>query len=133
VWKSFLRGLNPINYMELPQLRDKAPRLEAARQAMGQTLALARRMNLAAMSPRSDLASSKYCLADPGTEYLVYLPDGGAVTVDLSATCGMLQAEWRHPVSGTVTPGGPVTGGARRALTPPFNSDAVLYLHAHEQ
>ena len=53
-------------------------------------------MNLAAMTPRSTLASSRYCLADPGKEYLVYLPDGGEVTVDLSAASGSLAVEWNR-------------------------------------
>ena len=41
------------------------------------------------MSPHSDLASSRYCLASPVTNsaaYLVHLPAGGSVMVDLSNT-----------------------------------------------
>ena len=44
------------------------------RRAMGHTLAYANRMNLATMTPRDNLASSGYCLANPGEEYLIYLP-----------------------------------------------------------
>ena len=40
---------------------------------MGMTLAYANRMNLVAMRPR-EIASSGYCLANPGEEYLVYVP-----------------------------------------------------------
>jgi len=35
-------------------------------------------MNLSAMKPRPELASSHYCLANPGEEYLVFLPKGGS-------------------------------------------------------
>ena len=59
----------------------------------GYTLALARRMNLAACTPQGSLASTAYCLADPGREYVVYLPSGGKVTVDLSAAKGGLAVE----------------------------------------
>ena len=38
------------------------------------TLAYANRMNLSSMRPRGDLASSGYCLANPGEEYLIYVP-----------------------------------------------------------
>jgi Family of unknown function (DUF6298) len=73
VWKSFLRGLNPIYMDDLGEDSERATK-EEARMAMGDTLRYATRMNLAAMVPRQDLASTTYCLADPGVEYLVYLP-----------------------------------------------------------
>jgi len=35
------------------------------------------------MAPRADLASTHYCLANRGVEYLIYLREGSKVTVDL--------------------------------------------------
>ncbi len=78
--------------------------------------------------PASELASTGYCLADPGREYLVYLPDGGAVTVDLSGAKGKLSSEWTHPITGKITAGEAVEGGKRRTFKAPFDGDAVLYL-----
>jgi len=135
IWKAFTRGHNPI-YMDplwgyIPDKglwKGQAERGEGARVAMGQTRRMAERVNLVAMVPRGDLASSKYCLANPGVEYVVYLPDGGQVTVDLSTAKGMLQAEWIDPVEGTVRPAAPVQGGGERRLQMPFNGDAVLHL-----
>ena len=69
VWKSFTRGLNPIFMDPL-----EVPHWESVRQTMGLTLACTDRMDLSAMRPRGDLASSGYCLANPGEEYLVYVP-----------------------------------------------------------
>jgi hypothetical protein len=137
VWKSFLRGLNLL-YMDAYDGQEEVtrinapkfdPRWEPVRKAMGHTLTMARRVNLAAMVPRGDLASSGYCLADPGKEYLVYLPSGGEGTVDLSAAARDLVVEWLHPVEGTITPGGKTAGGAKRAFTAPFSGDAILYIH----
>jgi hypothetical protein len=85
-------------------------------------------MNLADLTPRCELASTQYCLAHPGQEYLVYLPDGGEVTVDLSAAAGPLAVEWMPPVEGVLTPGGTAEGGAARTFTAPFAGDAVLVL-----
>jgi hypothetical protein len=48
---------------------------EPVRRAMGVTRRLAERVNLATLVPRPELASSRYCLAHPGQEYLVDLPD----------------------------------------------------------
>lgn len=142
VWKSFLRGLNPLfmdpyreaegepsiwtdHLTEEPRLD---PRWDPIRRSLGHTRRLAERMDLARATPHNELASSQYCLAQPGVEYLVYLPDGGEVTVDLTAAAGALEVEWMHPVEGVLTPGGTVDGGANRTFRPPFEGDAVLYL-----
>lgn len=123
IWRSFLRGLNPI-------VMDwwNGVQWDPIRRAMGQTRRMAERMNLAAMTPRGDLASSGYCLSNPGKEYLVYVAGGGEVTVDLSAASGPLAVEWIHPVEGTITPREPITGGAKHSLRAPFAGEAVLYL-----
>jgi hypothetical protein len=130
VWKSLLRGHNPL-FMDpydgsvLGQPGDR--RWEPIRQALGQARAYAQRINLAAMSPHNDLASTNYCLADPGNEYLVYLPSGGRVTVDLSAAKGELAVEWFDPANDQVTRG-TVRGGSPAELTAPFPGPAVLLL-----
>ena len=80
------------------------------------------------MVPRNDLTSTRYCLAHPGTEYLVYAPDGGEVTVDLLAASGTLVVEWFDPKTGLRTDGEPTTGGASRSFAALFDGDAVLYI-----
>jgi hypothetical protein len=94
---------------------------------MGDTRTYASRINLAAMTPRGELASTGYCLANPGQEYLFYLPSGGTVTVDLSAAKQKLTFEWFNPSSGKSTKIGTTSGG-RREFKAPFLGDAVLYL-----
>ena len=44
------------------------------------------------------------CLANPGREYLVYLPDGGEVQLDLTKAPGKFAVEWMHAISGKTTP-----------------------------
>lgn len=123
-WKNFTRGYNASLLIVIP---DKAGWNEA-RRALGDTRSLATRINLVAMTPRNNLASSKYCLADAGKEYLVYLPSGGNVSVDLSAALGELAVEWFNPVTGKTQNSKAVHGGARRDFKAPFEGDAVLYL-----
>jgi hypothetical protein len=136
VWKSFLRGYNVIfmdPYRSTEMKNDLGLDVESARKAMGQTLAMARRLELGSVSPRNDLASTGYCLAAPGRQYLVYLPDGGAVTVDLSAAERPLYVEWLHPLDSSVTRGEPAPGGTKREFQAPFGGDAVLFLSATER
>ena len=131
VWKSFLRGLNPL-FMDpydgvvLGKRFDR--KWDPVRRAMGHTLRYADRMNLAAMTPRGKLASTRYCLAEPGRAYLVYLPSGGKATVDLSAVAGELAVEWFNPKTGKARKPTKTRGGAKREFTAPFGGDAVVYI-----
>jgi len=125
VWKAFTRGMNPV-YMDTWEASEA--KLEATRKALGHVVTLAKKMNLSAMTPGDDLASSRYCLANPGQEYLIYLPEGGTVKVDLAAASGPLELEWVHPVDGTGRPAGTVAGGGWRVMKVPFAGDAVLHL-----
>jgi Family of unknown function (DUF6298)/Putative collagen-binding domain of a collagenase len=131
VWKAFVRGHNPIfmdPYDHSVLARGSPDDWNPLRQAMGHSRRLARRIDLARMAPREDLASSKYCLANPGMEYVVYLPGGGEVEVDLSAAAGPLAVEWIHPTEGTIQRSGQAVGGSKQRFRSPFSGDAVLYL-----
>jgi hypothetical protein len=137
VWKAFLRGHNVL-FMDPYDDPAWAPILagqgvgvrdaEAPRRAMGHARTCATRLDLAASRPAGELASTGYCLAVPGRQYLVYLPDGGAATVDLSGTRGKLSVEWIHPITGKITPGDAIEGGGQRTLKAPFTGDAVLFV-----
>ena len=130
VWKSFLRGHHPIlmDWMQKPSPWYSPSDQESMRKAMGQTRLVADRINLAGMVPLNQLASTRYCLANPGREYLLYLPGGGDVSLDLSAASGPLSVEWIHPVEGAVSSGEPIMGGAKCTLQTPFAGEAVVYL-----
>ena len=89
------------------------------------------KLDLVKMTPQGNLSSTGYCLADnvaAGAEYLVYAPNGGSFTVNLSATTHVLNVEWFNPSTGTTSSAGLVTGGTTVSFTPPFSGDAVLYL-----
>lgn len=138
VWISFTSGENPL-FMDVWNCAPwwypndcERPEWPSLRDNLGYTRDYALRMNLTAMTPQPTLASTAHCLANAaaqGAEYLVYLPTGGEVEVDLHATPGALQVEWFNPESGKITPGEMVIGGERQAFTAPFSGDAVLYLY----
>ena len=127
VWESFMRGLNPI-YLESDLANPSAD--ENVRNSMGYTLKYSQLVDLSSMSPNSELCSSGYCLINPGREYLVYLPTGGTVRVDLSAASGNFVATWFSPITGRTTSGGTVSAGIPILFTSPIAGDAVLYLKA---
>ena len=122
VWKSFLRGLNPI-YMD--PYGDTAD--ETVRDSMGYTLEYAKKMNLVNMVPRNDLSSTGYCLANPGSEYLIYQPISGSFTVELQV--GTYNYEWFNPDTGVIVESNTVTvNDGSEFYIAPFSGDAVLYL-----
>ncbi|MBM3878125.1 MAG: hypothetical protein FJ387_00125 [Verrucomicrobia bacterium] len=124
VWKSFTCGYSTL----LMENLSPSAGWIAGRAAMGHSRHYAERMNLAKARPLPALASTGYCLAAPGAEYLVYAPEGGKFTVDLSAADGALTAEWLHPPTGTIKSAATVEGGTRREFTAPSPGDAVLFL-----
>jgi len=138
VWQNFTRG-NQCLFMDpyLDPSHDKGRNDPAGgkpdrywdtiRDAMGRTRAYAQRMDLARMVPHGELSSTGYCLANPGSEYLVYASKG-EVTVDLSDVDGVFAVEWMDVAKGTVAQAGRITGGAKGAFKAPFVGDGVLYI-----
>jgi hypothetical protein len=126
VWKSFTRGLNPLYMDDLQPI----PAREAVRLALGHTRAYASRLNLLRMLPRGDLASSGYCLADPGSAYLAFLPAGGTVALRLCGTSADFAVEWFDPQTAEIHDAGSVRGGHLESFRAPFAGPAVLYLES---
>lgn len=147
VWKSFTRGHNPLFMDRIVDLTDRTitwagktpsediPKAEEIRKAMGLTIRVAKRFNLAEMLPLPDLASTRYCLAKPGEAYIIYIyePLNGEVRVDLRGMTGKFHVEWIHPVDGVIIISDNVQGGDWRIFKPPFKEDAVLLLYSSKQ
>jgi hypothetical protein len=142
VWKTFTKGQNPIlmdGYDGLAvglgsqDYTSTDPIWETLRKNMGFARSYALRMDLASAVPHGDLVLSEetgYSLAKPGSQYLVFLPNGGGVTLNLSAVSGSLNYEWFNPATGLVTQTGTVTGGASVVIPgPSFSGASVLFVH----
>jgi hypothetical protein len=135
VWKSLLRGHNPL-FMDpydgsvLGKRFD--PQWEPIRRSLGYARALAERVNLAAMTPHDELASTKCCLADPGSEYLVYVPKQARATVDLGLAKTRLEVDWLDCDTWARTFADHVDGGEKREFKSRLAADAVLHLYRSE-
>ena len=95
---------------------------------MGQTRRFAEQMNLASMTPAQGIASTTFCLANPGKEYLAFVPQGVSVTVDLSPVKGELNIEWFDIENDKTMTADNILGGDKREIRVPFAGAAVLYL-----
>jgi hypothetical protein len=133
VWKSVLRGLNPIfmdPYDGSVLRKGFDPQwVEPIRRSMGAVVDWSRRVDLARMIPHPELVSSRYCLANPGVEYLVLLPnESPTVTVNLPQ--GRYGCLWFDTTTGQETAKQPFEhSGSKREFRSPFAADALLYVH----
>jgi len=134
VWKNLMRGNHFIlmdHYMDFrmgsPSKPD--PKYDACRRAMGAARRLAERVDLAAMTPRAELASTRFCLADPGKAYLVYQPNETGGLLDVKIASGRYDVTWINAANGRRHYGGDtyIVRGTR-AFSPPFRGPSVLYL-----
>jgi hypothetical protein len=141
VWRSFTRGQNPLfmDQFDTSAAIDNSgsdlnnPEDVTTRKNLGYTLTFASCMNLQAMTPQGELASSGYALANPAgdaPEYLVYFPYGGSKWVNLAGTSKTLTLIWFNPLNGSIFSGGTLAGGKRQTVSAPFSGAAVLYLYA---
>ena len=139
MWKSFTRGLQRLSWTAttVPATGSAgwfdfdAPQWVKLRANLGYTRAYAQQVNLAAMTPRGDLCSTGYCLANPtapGAEFIVFQPSGAnSFTVKLNGLSGSFAVEWLNPETGSKSAGAAVNGGGTVTFNPPFGNP-VLYL-----
>ncbi|MEO7859172.1 MAG: hypothetical protein ABIU05_01810, partial [Nitrospirales bacterium] len=146
VWKSFTRGLNPIymdTYIDHDEERGQqlspwnippGPVDFSVRSALGYSRKYADRIGLAAMVPSPDLCSTKFCLVNPGKEYLVYLPAQSnvrqAVEVELSDISTSFAVEWFDPKNEQTIRNEISSSGGKKTFVAPFDGEAVLYLRS---
>jgi hypothetical protein len=94
-------------------------------------------MNIFTTAPRNDLLSDRaaneaYCLAEPGKQYAVYFPDGGAVARDATAGQGELELRWFDIVRSAWRDPQKAKGGQALELKAPGPGPwAVLILEAN--
>jgi hypothetical protein len=104
------------------------------RDNLGYIVRVSQKLNLVNVAPHSSLCSTGFCLAQTppaGAEYMIYAPDGGAFTVDLSAmpSSRSLSVEWLNPSTGEEIQARRLSAGSpAQSFVPPFPGDAVLYL-----
>ncbi len=80
------------------------------------------------MAPRQDLRDNGYLLAEEGNYYLLYLPQGGKVTISLAGSEAKYSVKWinaRNPLKDQ-RKGATTTNG--QTLTAPDNKDWLVYL-----
>lgn len=130
-WKAFCRGQNVISMDHedgAAALQFNGFQTTAADRAQGQVRRYAERMSLATAVPCGEISSTRYCLASPGREYLVFQPMEGLFSVDLTGAPGEFSCEWFDPSRDRLFKAPHIPGGGVRLFENPYPGPAVLYL-----
>ncbi len=81
------------------------------------------------LEPADNLVSTGWCIATPGSEYVVFQNKAQPFTLEIVGAKAALKAEWFHPHTGQRSDAGTLTNGTA-SLTPPADwGDAPLVLH----
>ena len=135
VWRNFLGGNNTL-FMDpylvvwpgrnAPSGTNPDPYWDVMRKNLGYTKLYADKVNLAAMIPSNALVSNGACLANRGTEYLVYSRSG---SFTLTVVPGSYRYEWFNLATGQVATTENINiSGSSQTFSSPTGGAAVLYL-----
>lgn len=81
------------------------------------------------LQPADALVSASYCLANPGREYVVFLPQAKPFTLKLDGLSQPLSAQWYHPLRGQHREAGRVHNDVVTMQAPADWGDGPVALH----
>jgi hypothetical protein len=143
VWKCFVRG-HHVLFMDpwspIPRWQDEEPfdgvhysknhpnfpGYQESRSAMRCVSELAATLDLSKATPTPELATSGFCLASPNDFYVVFIPNGGEVVVDLTGSQASYSATWLAPITGQHVRNKKIEGGKKVPLSSPFSGSSVV-------
>jgi len=134
IWKNLTRGNQFILMDHYRDFRVGSPsgpdsKHNPARKAMGLARSLADRVDLASLVPQADLCSTKYCMADPGRQYLIYRPNTEREKISVDLEAGQYALKWISTSDGQCKQAAEIRAHAgRNHLTSAFVGPAVLLL-----
>lgn len=128
IWKSFVRGHNISLMDDFPNPTFRGVDMVSARRALGDARGYAIKAGITDMVPRSDLSSTKYCLAKAGEKYIIYSPGSGSFTVSGLVSGSSYTYEWLNTATGGVTSSGTFTASSSSRSFSPQYIGTVLYL-----
>ncbi len=129
IWSAFTRGYH-FNLYDKPFESPEAesPEWECIRHNLKKTVEYAKKLDLASVSPTGNFASTGFCLAKPGYQYVVYQPEDTPFTVYGLRKGTSYYFEWYDTGKNKVVRKGRIRSSGPQQLFTPTNKRAVLYL-----
>jgi hypothetical protein len=120
-WKLFMRGQS-LMYFDCPWVAAPSNN-PALADRIGQSIVWSKIINLKQMVANQD-CSTTFCLSS-ASEHLLYLPNGGSVTVNLAGS-NWYAVEWFNPSNYTTQVASFVTPGSQTLISPYGAGEAVV-------
>ena len=125
--RALTAGRITASVFEQPQ--HETPAWHVVRLNIRRTRLLSDRVHdIARMQPRGDLASSGFCLANEGEDYIVYVPRQEEIRVRGLQVGRKYQCEWFNGVKGSVEPTAQITSETAALELRPPSDGTVLFL-----
>jgi len=105
---------------------------EPVRVNMGYARYFAEKIDLSIVRPVPETASSGFCLAAPGREYLVYCDESSSVNVQLPEKDSAYEITWFDPSSGRHRIEETAVLKGKHSFSAPWESRSVLLLKAED-
>jgi len=102
------------------------PAWDPIRRAIQDVLVYAKKIDLKNMMPQGSLSTSGFCLANHGSQYLVFSTSN---SFTLTTAAGSYTFEWFNPSTHTIAKTGTVTVGNSQTFTASFTGSSVFWLH----
>jgi hypothetical protein len=135
-WENFTHGIN-LAFMDpylvawpgrnTPSSGKLDPYWNEIRNALTDIRSYAVKIDLAHVTPHDSLSTTGYCLADPGSQYLVFQPRSNTA-LTLTMVAGTYSYEWFNASSHVISTTGSITVGVTQTFRAPFSGEAALYL-----
>jgi hypothetical protein len=81
------------------------------------------------LAPQDNVASAGWTLANPGREYVVFLPEAKPLTLTLPDAPAVMGGEWFHPLTGQRLAAEPFKGGQQEVRPPESWNGGMAVLH----
>ncbi len=108
----------------------EGPEWRRVRHSVGKAVEYANRLDLVNVTPRDDLASTGFCLAKPGHQYVVYNPGGEPITVSGLRSGTSYFYELYDTTRGTVVTSGRIRASGASESFESTGKGSVLYLRS---
>jgi hypothetical protein len=129
VWSAFTRGYH-FNLYDRPfeDPDSEGPAWGRIRRSVGKAVEYGRKLDLENATPREDLASTRFCLAKPGYQYVVYQPGNGPITVSGLRKGASYSYELYDVGQAKVVNTGSIQASASSEIFKPAGSGTVLFM-----
>jgi hypothetical protein len=125
IWSVYLGG---ANYELFTRLKSGYPEFELLFEDLLRARNFIEQLPFESMMPCNELLQPQtgYCFGKLGEALIIYFPEGGTLSIDLSSMAGKVEAHWFDPRTGETFPVNQIEGEKIQSFSAPDMKDWIL-------